>query len=417
MRSGLIDANAPTRHLDTATRARGTRRARRGSSERLALADSATAPAPRRGRRGGRAPRQIRRPSSTSSSMPVGGQEVGLGLRGVGGRTGGQLVDGHLTGDVLATERRRAGRSPALVRPVGPQPLAPGGRLGQLGGRGAVVDDDHPARARRGSRRGGQPAGGLALVGHRAPTGASGARRSAIRRSWSEPGAAPRRAVGRRAASATDVEPDAHLGPARSPRSSRPNARLSSSSLARTTPVTRDGGQLAEAHDASVRRSASSAARRHRVRRPRRRRREGQRRLDQRQVVAVARAQRRRPLDEDVAQRPGAGRRGGQHGAGQGARPGAGLDDHERVGLTQLDATTRRAPGPPRRRTAARPRGRSGSRRRRPAAPAAGVEAVVGVVQRQLDDLVERDRAPPLRSGRDLSSAGVASGTAAHRAD
>ena len=113
-----------------------------------------------------------------------------------------------------------------------------------------------------------------------------------------------------------------------------------------------------------------------------------------------------RRLDEHVAEGAGAAWARRQDRAGERARPRTCLDHREHLGLLQLGPPVVERPGDDG--TEQRPDLRAGEEVAAAAGAAArGVEAPVRVVQRELDDLLERDRAAPAISARTRSSTGV----------
>ena len=172
-----------------------------------------------------------------------------------------------------------------------------------------------------------------------------------------------------------------------------PNGRLSSSSLARTTLSTGISGRSSsDANTGPAAGTATSSSSASRVRRTGRAPRRPARSAGAR---AVARAQRRRPLDEHVAQRGEALGLGAPDVAREPAAARTGLDDEERIrtadrATSPVERTRRRT-----RRTATRLR--ATSRSRRPARPAPWPRAKnpsSGSYERALHEHVERDRSP-----------------------
>ena len=132
---------------------------------------------------------------------------------------GGQLVDGHLAGDVLLAEPLER-MAAALVAAVGAQPARPRS-VGQLVGRRRVVERDDPTAAARERDRLAHPSGrGAWPIGIRAPSGASRPRGRRRRHDDVD--------------EVVVLDADPHLVPPGAVRSQSWTGRLSSSSLART---------------------------------------------------------------------------------------------------------------------------------------------------------------------------------------
>ena len=219
-----------------------------------------------------------------------------------------ELVDGHVGGDVLGA-RLVERVAPALVAPEGAQPpvLGPGG---ELGGGGAVVDDEQPPAVRCGPRVG-QPCG----------------RPAAAR----DPGTRAAPEVGEHVAGAPVPRPAC-----RAPRGVEPSASTSTTvtslqprlgALARR----RTAGCRAARWRSPLRRAAAGAARRARRRprsaAPRRAHRSGQALVGElphpaRQVLGVRAALGGAALDQHVVQRRARTRRRrpAPHGRGCPAR-------------------------------------------------------------------------------------------------
>ena len=274
----------------------------------------------------------------------------------------GQLVDAHVGGDVLLAEPLERRAAP-VVAGVGAQPvLGRAGRPARRWWRRSRSTTTRPPGAAR-CERAAQPAAGLVL--HRHPGAERGVGRQARRP------AADLVVLGR----------DQHLGEAhlarrrsrpappasrRSPRSRMRKAGCRAARWRARPPAGRARAARRGSRRPGRRRAGSGARCR------RRRRRDGpspKRRRGQVEVSARARPQRRRALDEHVAQRRRAGRLRQQHRAGQHPAAGAGLDHHERVGPAQLVPPARRGRGRRPRRTAGPTSGLVRKSPRRPARP------------------------------------------------
>ena len=259
------------------------------------------------------------------------------------------------------------------------------GRRGHRRGGVAVVDDHQPAPLEPGQDVGHplpRPGPGS---GSGRPTAASGARpgRPTARRSR-RPTTPTRRSTSR-AGLVRPATPTASSCQPSAVRSTRPKARLSSSSLASTTPVSGPRRQLGR-----TTRPAGPAP----VAAP----------GDAPGVGPSGRCRPRwspwwarragRALDQHVAQRR-ARRRGSAASTARASvpAPGAGLDHGERIGAAQLVPPGVEGPG--QHGAEQRPDLGAGQEvaRAGPARPPRGVEAVVGVVERAVDHLVERQRA------------------------